>query len=72
MKLDSMEARQRFPRLLQLVEMYPEIRSTFVEKVNCKPKKFWNFKVTVYMYMYPVSYYSKFVLPLNFKLFLMV
>lgn len=70
MKLDSMEARQRFPRLLQLVEMYPEIRSTFVEKVNCKPKKFWNFKVTVYMY--PVSYFSKFVLPLNFKLFLMV
>lgn len=63
MKLDSMEARQRFPRLLQLVEMYPEIRSTFVEKVNCKPKK---------LYMYPVSYYSKFVLPLNFKLFLMV
>lgn len=49
MKLDSMEARQRFPRLLQLVEMYPDIRSTFVEKVyvNLKPKKFWNFKATI-------------------------
>lgn len=37
MKLDSMEARQRFPRLLQLVEMYPDICSTFVEKVNAHP-----------------------------------
>ncbi|XP_056017774.1 DNA-dependent protein kinase catalytic subunit-like isoform X2 [Ostrea edulis] len=37
MKLDSMEARQRFPRLLQLVERYPDIRSTFVEKSGQVP-----------------------------------
>ncbi|XP_061175418.1 DNA-dependent protein kinase catalytic subunit-like [Saccostrea echinata] len=37
MKFDSMEARQRFPRLLQLVEMYPEIRSTFIEKSKQVP-----------------------------------
>ncbi|KAK3580733.1 hypothetical protein CHS0354_005741 [Potamilus streckersoni] len=30
MKLNSMEARQRFPRLLQLVETYPDTMGTFI------------------------------------------
>lgn len=46
MKLDSMEARQRFPRLLQLVERYPDIRSTFVEKVFLSSFSFFS-KITL-------------------------
>ena len=33
MKLDSVEARQRFPRLLQIVEQYPDLKGTFISKV---------------------------------------
>ena len=32
-KMENMEARQRFPRLLQLVEIYPDTMATFVAKV---------------------------------------
>lgn len=36
-KLGSYEARQRFPRLLQIVELYPEISlQLFIEKVILK------------------------------------
>ena len=31
--MDNMEARQRFPRLLQLVELYSDTMTTFVAKV---------------------------------------
>ena len=30
---NSDEARQRFPRLLQIVEMYPDTREAFIKKV---------------------------------------
>ena len=33
-KMENMEARQRFPRLLQLVELYPDTMATFVAKVG--------------------------------------
>ena len=33
-KMENMAARQRFPRLLQLVEMYPDTMTTFVAKVG--------------------------------------
>ena len=32
--MENMEARQRFPRLLQLVEIYPDTMATFVAKVG--------------------------------------
>ena len=34
MTLDSKDARQRFPRLLQIISKYPETRDTFVKKVK--------------------------------------
>ncbi len=34
MKNGSAEARQRFPRLLQIVEYYPDTINTFIKKVN--------------------------------------
>ena len=33
MKNNSEAARQRFPRLLQLVEQYPDVTDTFIRKV---------------------------------------
>lgn len=36
MKLDSVEARQRFPRLLQIVEQYPDLKGIFISKVSVK------------------------------------
>ena len=35
MRHDSDEARQSFPRLLQLVELYPDTLQTFISKVEC-------------------------------------
>ncbi|XP_021344196.1 DNA-dependent protein kinase catalytic subunit-like, partial [Mizuhopecten yessoensis] len=37
MRFDSMEAKQRFPRLLQLVEHYPDCMGTFVDKCEEVP-----------------------------------
>ncbi|XP_069123844.1 DNA-dependent protein kinase catalytic subunit-like [Argopecten irradians] len=39
MRLDSMEAKQRFPRLLQLVEIYPDCMGTFIDK--CREVPCW-------------------------------
>jgi len=33
LKLGSLEARQRFPRLLEIVELHPHARASFVNKV---------------------------------------
>ena len=33
MRNNSVEARQRFPRLLQIVELYPNTMDTFIKKV---------------------------------------
>jgi hypothetical protein len=33
-RLESYEARQRFPRLLQIIELYPESVKLFIQEVN--------------------------------------